>query len=76
MLQFLSATDCTRIGINIGFQLFPHSNTEVSVQARKLELLVRNQSGVKDNFRAAIDALHHRNVTGHGRSETAPEDGY
>jgi hypothetical protein len=76
MPQFLSGTDCTRSGINIGFQLFPHRNTEVSVQAWKLELLARDQSGVQDHFRAATDALHHCNATGYGRAETASEDAY
>jgi hypothetical protein len=36
----------------------------MSVQARKLELHVRDQSSVQNNLRTAIDTIHFCNVSG------------
>jgi hypothetical protein len=60
------------------FFKFSHRNmsedsSQESVQARKLELLVRNQNSVYYNFRK-MDALCDCNMTLHGGSENICED--
>jgi hypothetical protein len=58
---------------------YPHrkknreDSSQVTVKARKLELHVREQSGVQDKFWTATAALHDCNVVEHRRVETTRE---
>jgi hypothetical protein len=62
--RFLSSIDCT--GIDLDSEIHHRRNLEywcqVSVQARKMELHVRDHSSVQDNFRKPIDAVHDCNM--------------
>jgi hypothetical protein len=61
---FLSSIDCN--GIDLDSEVHHRRNLEyrsqVRVQARKVELHVRDQSSVQDSFRKALDEFHDCNV--------------
>jgi hypothetical protein len=80
-LEYLSSIDCA--GIDLGFQISPQKkktvredSRKVSVQARKLELHIHDQSSVQDNFRTSTDALNNCNLVNNRRDETARGDTY
>jgi hypothetical protein len=65
--RFLSNIRCS--SIDLGYKTFPLKNkpensSYVSIEARKQELHVWDQSNIQDHLRAAIDALHLFNVAG------------
>jgi hypothetical protein len=60
---------------------YPHrkngeDSSHVSMQAKKLELHIHNQSSVQDNFWTATNALHNCNVVEHHCVGTTYEDMY
>jgi hypothetical protein len=76
--QFLSSINFT--GTVLGFQISPQKETEnsiqVSMQVRKLELHILNQSNIQDNFWTATGALHDWNVVELCHAETTCKDAY
>lgn len=61
---------------NIPTERNRENSIQVSVQVRKLELQVPNQSNNQDNFWAATDALHDCNVVEQCHAETTCADAY
>jgi hypothetical protein len=78
MPQFLSSVRCN--GIDVGFKC-PNrkgleDSSQVSVEARKLELHIRDHFSVQNNFWTAIGGLHICNMVDHHHVETTCEGAY
>jgi hypothetical protein len=77
MPQLLFSIDCT--GIEFGFQISPQKKnredwSQVSGEARKLELHVRYKSSTQENFWTPPGEIYGRNVVEYRRVEPTYED--
>jgi hypothetical protein len=78
MPQFLSSIACTGIYLVYKYSHRKQSRgfSQVSVQARKLELNICDQSSIQDNFQTANVTLHNYNVVENHYAETPCENVY